>query len=83
MKVVTPFHVMSEIMDELEAAEQKHPGWPDDLIHATAIVAEESGEAIQAAIDFMYSDLPEGCVLNTWTDVVRSWLRPQQWQSGR
>jgi len=40
---------------ELESAERKHPCWPTDPIHAAAIVAEESGELIQAAIDYVYA----------------------------
>lgn len=44
------------IFDELRKAEVKHPGWPTDPIHATAILCEESGEATQAAIDHVYAD---------------------------
>ena len=50
---------------ELEMAESKHPEWPTnqesvrepmpkvDFLHAAAIVAEESGELIRAAIQFV------------------------------
>lgn len=45
------------IMDELENARKKHPDFPkDDVIHMTAIMAEEAGEAIQAANDVVYGD---------------------------
>ncbi len=44
------------IFSELRIAEAEHPGWPDDKIHATAIMVEEAGEAIQAAIDCLYSN---------------------------
>ena len=47
--------VIELIFLELELAERKHPGWPDDKIHAVAIMAEESGEAVQAAIDVVYN----------------------------
>lgn len=44
------------IFDELRKAEKKHPGWPIDPIHASAILAEESGELTQACIDYVYAD---------------------------
>lgn len=42
------------IFSELRKAEEKHPGWPDDVIHAVAIMVEEAGEAMQAALDVHY-----------------------------
>lgn len=39
---------------ELQLAEEKHPGWPNDKIHAVAILCEETGEAMQQAIDYEY-----------------------------
>ena len=39
----------------LRKAEEKHPCWPDDLIHAVGILAEEAGGAMQAAIDCTYA----------------------------
>jgi len=38
------------IESELHIAKHKHPDWPTDPVHAAAIVAEESGELIRAAI---------------------------------
>lgn len=49
-----PIQVLVGIMDELEAAQAKHPDWPTDWIHRAAIVAEEAGETLQAAIDYEY-----------------------------
>lgn len=43
------------IIAELVAAEKKHPGWPEDKIHAVAVMIEEAGESMQAAIDCTYS----------------------------
>lgn len=48
--------VINLVFSELEKAEQKHPGWPDDKIHAAAIVAEEAGELVQASIDHVYKE---------------------------
>ena len=42
------------VFRELERAKSMHPHWPDDVIHAVAIVAEESGEAIRAAVQYVY-----------------------------
>ena len=41
---------------EVEKAERKFPWWPDDPIHAAAIVVEEAGELQQAALQFCYED---------------------------
>jgi len=42
------------IYQELGRAETIHPVWPEDAIHAAAIVSEEAGELVQAANDFIY-----------------------------
>ena len=47
--------ILSLIFEELRKAEMKWAGWPDDMIHAAAIVAEEAGELCQAALDSVYS----------------------------
>jgi len=51
-----------EIELELNRAIEKFPTWPDDPIHAAAIVAEECGELQQAVLQNMYephkTDLP-------------------------
>ena len=43
------------IYDELKKAKTKWPQWVDDPVHAAGILAEESGELMQAALDFCYS----------------------------
>lgn len=52
--------ILDLIVAELKSAEAKHPGWPTDPIHGAAIVAEESGELVQAAIDYVYTNGEEG-----------------------
>jgi hypothetical protein len=49
--------VLLDIAAEYERAKKKHPRWPwNDYIHAAAIVAEESGELIRAAIQYNYEN---------------------------
>ena len=46
--------IIKEVREEMDRAEAKFPGWPVDPIHGAAIVAEEAGEALQAALDYYY-----------------------------
>lgn len=51
-----PVDVFIAISDELAKAQEKHPQWPDDIIHAAAIVNEEAGELTRAALQFTYQE---------------------------
>lgn len=51
---MTPEKALDMILMELREAEKKFPYWPGDVVHAAAIVAEESGELTQAALDRYY-----------------------------
>jgi len=42
------------IIAELRKAEEKHPGWPEDPIHAVGIIIEEVGEAMREAVDVTF-----------------------------
>jgi NTP pyrophosphatase (non-canonical NTP hydrolase) len=42
------------IEEEVARAKQKFPWWPEDTVHGAAIVAEESGELVQAALQHTY-----------------------------
>jgi hypothetical protein len=42
------------VRNEVFRAEDIHPTWPDDVIHGAAIVCEESGELIRAAVQHRY-----------------------------
>lgn len=55
MAKVTGERAVEMVFEELRKAEAKHPGWPEDKIHAVAILIEEAGEAMQAAIDCVYA----------------------------
>lgn len=36
-------------LDEVDRARQMYPEWPSDIVHATAIIVEESGEVLKEA----------------------------------
>lgn len=47
-------NLMSEIFIELAYAEKKFPRWPESVVEQAAIVCEESGELIRAALQLKY-----------------------------
>lgn len=47
-------HILAIVVTELNGEIEKHPQWPKDHIHAAAIVAEESGELVRAALQHKY-----------------------------
>ncbi len=53
--------ILDDILKELKAAKKKHPRWPDHICAQAAIVCEESGELIRAALNYKYekSEDPE------------------------
>ena len=54
-----PANVQKRLMliaAECDKACLKHPQWPSDPIHAAAIIAEESGELIRAALQNSYEN---------------------------
>lgn len=60
--------VVRLILAELDRAEIIHD-WPDDVIHQAAVVNEESGELIQAALDYTYADAPASRMVEEATQV--------------
>ena len=46
--------VLESFSFEMKRAERKFPGWPTDPIHAAAVLQEEAGELVQAALQFTY-----------------------------
>ncbi len=45
--------IFSEIRAEVCRAKKLHP-WPVDIIHQVAVIGEESGEVLQAALNYFY-----------------------------
>ena len=62
-------NIVIDILCEVERAREKHPQWPDDIIHAVAIVAEESGEAVRAALNHVYHG---GSIEEVRTELVQT-----------
>lgn len=42
------------ILLELDDAQDKHPTWPVDPVHASAVLNEEAGELTQACLQYAY-----------------------------
>lgn len=45
---------MKEVYSALEYAIRKHPIFPYDVVHMVAIMEEEAGEAMRAALQYYY-----------------------------
>lgn len=46
--------MIQKILNEKHRAQMLHPHWPDDILHQMAIVGEEYGEAVRAAVQYVY-----------------------------
>lgn len=53
---MTADQAMNLVVAELQRAEGQHPGWPTDRLRQVAIVAEEAGEALKAALDIIFAE---------------------------
>lgn len=63
--------IISRIISEYKRAQIKHPKWPFDLIHGAAIVGEESGELIKAALENHYE--PAKADINAlWSEGIQT-----------
>ena len=47
-------NIIADILQELKVAKKKHPNWPDHVVAQAAIVGEEAGELLQAALQAKY-----------------------------
>ncbi len=66
------------IWEELQLAQKKFPKWPTDHIHGAAIVGEEAGEILKAALQLTYEGSSSSDVIKetiqTATMSFRFWL---------
>lgn len=46
-----PHNIIADIEVELDVAEKLHPNYPNDPLRRVAIVGEEAGESLRAALD--------------------------------
>lgn len=46
--------ITDAVYEELIRATAKFPEFPVDMVHRSAIVAEEAGELVQASLDYAY-----------------------------
>lgn len=61
--------IMAHIRSELISAMDKFPEYPKDPIHAVAIMSEESGESVRAALQCVYE---EGKVKDLHQELVQT-----------
>jgi hypothetical protein len=69
--------VLTRIVEEWKRASKLHPLWPTDVIHAAAILAEEAGETVQAALDLHYKAKTDSELSEAWAH-----LREEATQTG-
>lgn len=53
---IADLQALKKITEELLRARKLHPSWPEDSIHQAAIVQEEAGELIRAALQHEFDD---------------------------
>ncbi len=51
---MTEYAAVDAMLQELERARVKHPQWPTDIVHQVAIMVEEAGESLRAALNHAY-----------------------------
>jgi hypothetical protein len=61
--------IIGAIFGELQKAEEKFPGWPDDVVHGAGILVEEAGETMQAALDLYYG---RGTWAQLWKEAAQT-----------
>lgn len=70
--------IINEILPEVDRAIEKHPYFPEDIIHMVAIIGEESGEALQAALNNIYENGSYGNIRKEVIHTAASCIRVLQ-----
>lgn len=47
-------HIFHKLAEETVRSEKIYPIWPEDIIHAVAIISEGAGELIKSANDYRW-----------------------------
>jgi len=63
-------NALTRIVQEWKRASLLHPAWPDDVIHAAAILCEEAGETLQGALDITYKAKTQDEREEGWAHIV-------------
>ena len=61
---------INDMLIELIRAENLHPVWPADVVHQVAILNEEAGEAMRAALRSYYNE--GGTVEQVRTELIQT-----------
>lgn len=61
---------INDMLIELIRAENLHPVWPEDVVHQVAILNEEAGEAMRAALRSYYNE--GGTVEQVRTELIQT-----------
>lgn len=59
--------ILVDIIRELGSATHKFPDWPQDPLHAVAVLSEEVGELVQAILQYVY----EGATENIYAEAIQ------------
>jgi len=51
--------IFNSVEEEVNRAQELFEFWPVDLVHGVSVMAEESGEAVQAALRAVFNSRPE------------------------
>jgi len=63
-------YIIKRILKEVESAKNKHPYWPEDIVHQTAIIQEECGEAVRESLNIYYKE--NGTYNNLETEIIQT-----------
>lgn len=66
---MTNTEILNVVVAELIQAKNKWPVFYKDIIHAVAVMNEEAGESIQAALDYTYDN---GSMENVKKEVIQT-----------
>lgn len=70
----TLFTLMA-VVQELHRAQEKYDNMGIDMVHAAAVVAEESGELVRAALQHYYDRAPVDAVVTEATQTAAMGIR--------